>query len=131
MLVQKAILLTQYLCTGNEDFDENELILNKLICGVDVNHFVDVSRRLEDFEKEFCESLLKGVVQNWDKIGNTSTEGLRESFLRREGLIRKTNKDYTLIVKKKPFDMLLDTLPWNITMVQNVFMKYRLLVEWN
>ena len=129
--VQKAILLTQYLCTGNEDFDENELILNKLICGVDVNHFVDVSRRLEDFEKEFCESLLKGVVQNWEKIGNTSTEGLRESFLRREGLIRKTNKDYTLIVKKKPFDMLLDTLPWNITMVQNVFMKYRLLVEWN
>ena len=47
----------------------------------------------EDFEKEFCESLLKGVVQNWEKIGNTSTEGLRESFLRREGLIRKTNKD--------------------------------------
>ena len=85
----------------------------------------------KDFEKEFCESLLKGVVQNWEKIGNTSTEGLRESFLRREGLIRKTNKDYTLIVKKKPFDMLLDTLPWNITMVQNVFMKYRLLVEWN
>ena len=129
--LQKAIILTQYLCTGRDEIKENDLILNKLICGAPLNQYVNLEIRLEAFEKEICESLLNGVIKNWEKIGNTSVEGLRETFLMREGVLRKTEENYSLFVKKMPFDVLLSTIPWNISMVQNAFMKYRIIVDWN
>ena len=129
--LQKAIILTQYLCTGKDEIEENDLILNKLICGAPLNQYVNLETRLEAFEKEICESLLNGVIKNWEKIGNTSIDGLRETFLMREGVLRKTEENYSLFVKKMPFDVLLSTIPWNISMVQNAFMKYRIIVDWN
>ena len=75
--------------------------------------------------------MLNGVIKNWEKIGNTSIDGLRETFLMREGVLRKTEENYSLFVKKMPFDVLLSTIPWNISMVQNAFMKYRIIVDWN
>ena len=129
--LQKAIILTQYLCTGKDEIEENDLILNKLICGAPLNQYVNLEIRLEGFEKEICESLLNGVIKNWEKIGNTSIEGLRETFIMREGVLRKTEENYSLFVKKMPFDVLLSTIPWNISMVQNAFMKYRIIVDWN
>ena len=129
--LQKAIILTQYLCTGRDEIKENDLILNKLICGAPLNQYVNLEIRLEAIEKEICESLLNGVIKNWEKIGNTSVEGLRETFLMREGVLRKTEENYSLFVKKMPFDVLLSTIPWNISMVQNAFMKYRIIVDWN
>ena len=46
-------------------------------------------------------------------------------------VLRKTEENYSLFVKKMPFDVLLSTIPWNISMVQNAFMKYRIIVDWN
>ena len=127
---QKAILLSDYLVTGNLDFKESDLILNKLICGAPLNMFVDVNMPLDQFELDLCESLLKGVLQNWDKLNNSSIKALRDTFLIRDGVLRKSNANYDLIIKKKPFDVLLNTLPWNISMIQTSFMKNRILVEW-
>ena len=92
--------------------------------------FVDVNLPLDQFELDLCESLLKGVLQNWDKLNNSSIRALRDTFLIREGVLRKSNTNYDLIIKKKPFDVLLNTLPWNISMIQTSFMKNRILVEW-
>ena len=127
---QKAILLTEYLVTGNINFDETNLILNKLICGASLNMFVDVTIPLEKFDIDLCDSMLKGVIQNWEKLNNSSVEALRETFLIREGILKKVNSDYNLSVDNKPFDVLLSTLPWNIAMIQTSFMKNRILVEW-
>ena len=127
---QKAILLSAYLVTGDLDIKESDLILNKLICGAPLNMFVDVNLPLDQFELDLCESLLKGVLQNWDKLNNSSIRALRDTFLIREGVLRKSNTNYDLIIKKKPLDVLLNTLPWNISMIQTSFMKNRILVEW-
>ena len=74
--------------------------------------------------------MLIAVTKNWEKLGNTSPTGLRESFLKRDGIVKKNENNYTLIVEAKPFDMLLKTIPWNIMMIQTSFMDIRLLVEW-
>ena len=78
-----------------------------------------------------CDSLLNSVLQNWPQMSNTQVQTFRESFLKREGVINKTeNDDYELNVKKESFDVILETIPWNINRIQTIFMKNKITVEW-
>ena len=52
--VQKAIIATQYLVDDSQEFDESELILNKILCGVDIDFYVDTSIKLVDVEIAVC-----------------------------------------------------------------------------
>ena len=128
--LQKAVLMLHYIVFGDEKFEESNLILNKILCGVSPDFFVDTSLRLNEMEKSIGDQLLNAVTKNWEKLNNTSVKGLRESFLQRAGVIKKTENNYTLTVETKPFDLLLKTIPWNIMMIQTSFMDSRLLVEW-
>ena len=128
--LQKAILLTQYVIFEGDETEETNLVLNKLLCGVPPDFFVDTEIELSDTEKSVAKTLLNAVTGNWEQLSNTSISTLKETFLKREGIIQKVDDNYKLIVEKKPFDMLLRTIPWNITMIQNSFMSFRLFVEW-
>lgn len=128
--LQKAVLMLHYIVFGDEKFEESNLILNKILCGASPDFFVDTSLRLNEMEKSIGDQLLNAVTKNWEKLNNTSVKGLRESFLKRAGVIKKTENNYTLTVETKPFDLLLKTIPWNIMMIQTSFMDSRLLVEW-
>jgi hypothetical protein len=128
--LQKAVLMLHYIVFGDEKFEESNLVLNKILCGASPDFFVDTTLRLNEMDKSIGEQLLIAVTKNWEKLDNTSVRGLRESFLKRDGIIKKNENNYTLIVEAKPFDLLLKTIPWNIMMIQTSFMDIRLLVEW-
>ena len=128
--LQKAILIMHYIVFGDDNLDEPNLILNKILCGASPDYFVDTSIELSDLDKSMGDSLLIAVTKNWDKLNNTSKQGLRDSFLKRNGVIKKKEANYILFVEVKPFDLLLKTIPWNISMIQTSFMDIRLLVEW-
>ena len=128
--VQKGILIMQFLVTGSLEINENELVLNKILCGVAQRTPVDVNIEIEEVELELCESLLKGVLQNWEKLNNSSVATLRETFLMREGILTPNELDYNLDIVKETFDMLLETIPWNISMIQTTFMENRINVDW-
>ena len=128
--VQKGILIMQFLVTGSLEINENELVLNKILCGVAQRTPVDVKIEIEEVELELCESLLKGVLQNWEKLNNSSVATLRETFLMREGILTPNELDYNLDIVKETFDMLLETIPWNISMIQTTFMENRINVDW-
>ncbi|MBF12641.1 MAG: hypothetical protein CMC63_10780, partial [Flavobacteriaceae bacterium] len=129
--LQKSILMMQYLVTGSTKFKENELVLNKILCGVPQNSYVDVELEIDKVQLELCESLLAGVLQNWEKLSSSTIETLRKTFLIREGILSQNEElDYNLNVIKGPFDMLIETIPWNISIIQTTFMKNRILVDW-
>ena len=128
--LQKAILTTHYVVYEDEKIDESDLVLNKILCGASPDFFVDVSIKLSDMDKSIGRSLLVAVTKNWDKLSSTSIQSLRDSFLKRDGIVKKKDKDYSLKVETKPYDLLLKTIPWNIKMIQTTFMDNRLLVEW-
>jgi hypothetical protein len=128
--LQKAILLTQYVIFEGDETEETNLVLNKLLCGVSPDFFVDIEIELNDAEKSIAKTLLNAVTGNWEQLSKTSIPTFKETFLKREGIIQKVDDNYKLIVEKKPFDMLLRTIPWNISMIQNSFMSFRLFVEW-
>jgi hypothetical protein len=56
--------------------------------------------------------------------------GLRENFLKRDGLIRKKENDWHLHVERKTMDVLLDRIPWGYSMVQLPWSTYFISVEW-
>ena len=128
--LQKAILVTQYVIFEGNENEESNLVLNKILCGVAPDFFVDSKIELNEMEKSIAKSVLKAVTGNWEQLNKTSILALKETFLKREGIIQKVDDNYKLIVEKKPFDMLLRTIPWNISMIQNSFMSFRLIVEW-
>ena len=127
----RAIQLTQYLVTGQKEMEEWNLSLNKILCGAELNFPVEPTFDISLEEEELSEKMLKGALQNWPKLKNSKPDTFRETFLRREGRLYKRDNRWELFVEKKSYDMLLDSLPWNISMIKLNWMPDRLVVVWN
>ncbi|MGZ8250583.1 contractile injection system tape measure protein, partial [Methylomagnum sp.] len=126
----RAAYLLQYLATGAMDAPEPVLLLNKILCGAKTAGPLEPQLPPTEPERQLSEQLLYGVTQNWSKLRNTSIAGLRESFLQREGRLRRSDESWTLTVGGKAYDMLLDSLPWNISTLRLGWMDQPLFVKW-
>jgi hypothetical protein len=80
-------------------------------------------------DKEEVAALLQTVISYWSVLKNTSIDGFRSSFLVRPGLLRE-EEGWRLSVERKPFDMLLDHLPWSLSIIRLPWMKRVLYTEW-
>ncbi len=125
-----AIHLLYYLATKKEHPTDYQLIMEKFMIGTPMYQPVSRHIRLTNKMKKESETLLKACISHWKALKNTSTDGLREGFIQREGkLILDT--DNRLIIEKKSMDILLDQLPWNYSIIQLPWLKDLFYVEWN
>ena len=115
----KAVLVMQYLCTGSEEFWDSDLFFNKLYCVFNPDSVINTSIALTDNDKTQCDEMLAAVIGHWKKLGNTSIEGLRETFLRRKGKVVLSENELTLNVENSGVDILLEYLPWSIRIVKS------------
>ncbi len=128
----QAPLILEYLATERFLVFENELVLNKILCNIPLEKPISIELSLEQNQIEMCESLLNAVIHNWGKLGDTSIQALRETFINRNGkLTKKENGDWSLIVESKPFDILLSSLPWAINVVKLPWMEQKIMVTWH
>jgi hypothetical protein len=81
-------------------------------------------------EEELVNKLINGTIFNWEKMRGTRLETFRETFFMREGMLYEKDNRWELIVERKAYDLLLDTLTWNISMINLSMMKKRLNVQW-
>ncbi|MBB6369159.1 contractile injection system tape measure protein [Chryseobacterium shigense] len=129
--VQKAVLLTQYLVTGKDEIQENELLLNKILCGYDTGKVINTQLEITDEEKELCKDLLEAVLEHWSVMGKSSVAALQETFLQRNARLEEIRENsFELWVEEKGFDILLDQLPWGIGMIKTPWMGEFLLCNW-
>ena len=126
----KAVYLLQYLVDKSESAEEHELVLNKIMCGMKLQEPIQKDIVLTEADKETCESLLQGVIQNWSILKNTSNDGLRSSFLQREGRLLQEEAGWRLKVEERGFDILIDKIPWTISMFKLPWMDKSMSVEW-
>lgn len=128
----RAIHLVQYLATGKLEAPEHELLLNKLLCGARPEEPLHPVTAVTEAEEDLSRQLLNSVIRTWEKIRNTSINGLRQSFLLREGqLLRRDSDDsWMLTVSTRSYDMLLDSLPWRLSLVRQPWMQTTLHVKW-
>lgn len=126
----EAVLLLQQLATGLPSGQESLLVLNKVLCGLPPSLPVPRRcRRTRLWDAEVA-ALLAAVIKQWSALKNTSIDGLRSSFLQREGILREQGQGWTLQVERKAHDILLEQLPWGLGMIQLSWMRQPLQIEW-
>ena len=126
----RAVHVMQYMADGIAGAPEYMMVLNKLMCGVATAQPVVSHVVITQDDKVLIDGLLNAVIANWKGIGNTSIEGLRESFLMREGRLQFKNDQWHLLVESRSYDMLLDSLPWSYAMIKFSWMPHVINVEW-
>lgn len=129
--LDRAVCFLQFLVTESANMMEYELVLPKIICGVPIEQIIDTGRFHPDkaLRKE-ADDVLTSVIEHWNILQNTSVNGLRESFLKRNGKLTFDGKDWLLQVEQQPYDMLLQHLPWNISIIKLPWMGQLLKTEW-
>ncbi len=127
---QRAVHLLQYVATEKEKTEENVLPLNKILCGMPYDEPIERNIELTEAEKEACTRLIASAIKNWSALKNTSVAGYRETFIQREGKLTYTNEGWKLFVTPKTYDILLNYLPYGISLVRQAWMNDNLWVEW-
>lgn len=126
----RAVYLLQYLVFNEINFPEYQLVLNKLLTGIPTGHHLEPVEKLSDQEIELAISLLNGLINNWDKVKNSTPEGIQETFLQREGILTFKTDHVLLKVEKKGVDVLMQSIPWNISTIKLSWMQFPVHVEW-
>ena len=127
----KALLLTDYLVFGGQGTaSENQMMLNKILCGVDPKASSNPMLVLTEEEKREADDLLSSAIKHWVVLKNTSHEGYRHSFLMRAGVLKLKDESWHLQVERKSYDMLLESLPYPINVINLPWMNQKLFVEW-
>ena len=76
-------------------------------------------------------TLLEAAIRHWAALRGTGPDGLRSTFLMRPGMLTADDDGgWLLRVESQAFDILLDQLPWGISMIQLPWMQRLLRVEW-
>lgn len=126
----RAVHLLQYMVTGQSETPEYELVLNKILCGISTSLPISDGIVVTEQEKTVIEQMLQSMIQHWRALGSTSISGLRETFLQRQGWLVLDDEYWRLKVQERTFDMLLDRLPWSISMIKHAWMDKPLRVSW-
>jgi hypothetical protein len=126
----RAVHLLQYLVDASTNCPEYRLFLNKLLCGVEPEAAVPREIEPAEGEQQILTGLLRGMIDNWKALGNTSVAGLREAFLQRQGRLQLLNDAWHLRVETRAYDMLLDRLPWSYSLIKSPWMDRVIHVEW-
>lgn len=127
---QRAVHLLHYLSHGTIEAPAHAPVLNKILCGMDAAAPVEFGDALTDQEQDVSGQVLQAVLQHWSALRGTSIQGLRSAFLQRAGYLVQEENQWCLRVERGNFDMLLDRLPWSISMIRLPGMERALGVNW-
>jgi Contractile injection system tape measure protein len=120
----------QFLATGATETEEQHLLLNKIILGLDINHPIETKINMSNADKEIAESLLNASIHHWNAISQSSLVGFRGNWLIREGLLIETEQHWELTVQKRAYDLLLSKAPFSYSVIKFRWMKKPLYVTW-
>lgn len=126
----RGALLLQALLDDSFSYEESDLVLNKIICGIDPTEPIEVSFSPSESEKEEIKNLLDAMVSQWSALKSTSGESMAKGFFPREGSLKRTGRGYQLTVPRLSIDILLNRLPWAISIIKLPWMNETLFTEW-
>ena len=126
----RAVHLLKFLSTGEQKIPEYSLTLEKIFCGLAIKEPIALEVSLQENEIKEAELLLGSVIEHWKVLQNTSMKGMRETFLKREGLITRKEEGWLLQVERKTPDVLLESIPWGYSTIHLPWNSYLIFVEW-
>ena len=127
----EAVHYLQYLVTGQSETEEQHLILNKVLCGLELDSVVASGIDINEEKADLAEGLLAAMINYWEAIGASSVDGFRGNWLVREGSLNEHDDKWELFVEKKSYDLLLDRAPFSYALSRLPWMKKPLYVSWS
>ena len=127
---QTAVLLLQYMATGQSEFREHQLILNKILCGWPLQQPLRNELDLQPDQEAAMNDLLQSMITHWSALKSTSIDGLRTAFINREGMLKPQHNGWLLQIERKGYDVLIDKLPWGIGLIKLPWMNKPVHTEW-
>jgi hypothetical protein len=129
--IDKAVCICGWLSSGNPKLHESELVLPKILCGLEPDMLVETGNfSVDEAMIKEANNLITSVIEYWSVLKNTSVDGIRSSFFLRNGKLEKKGRDWILRVEQQSYDMLLQQLPWNISMIKLPWMNRMIFSEW-
>lgn len=127
----KAVALLLYAAHKEEGFREWHSLLPKILCGVPPHTLIPTGTEvLEEAERAGADELLRSIIGHWTVLKKTSPDGLRQSFLQRDGRLTEKEAAWRLLVQPAAHDVLLQHLPWTIGIIRLPWMETPLFVDW-
>lgn len=109
----------------------NDQFLNKILCGLSLDTTIDDSFVLSESQKEIVKGMFEFFMSSSNVFGKTNINGLRESFIWRNGMLTEEENNWRLTVEKKAWDVLLDKVPYSLAIINFPWMQKSLMVEWH
>lgn len=127
---QRALYVIHYMATGHVGAEEYELPVAKVLCAWALDKPVAKNIELSPDELSETDAMIGVAIEQWAVVKNTSVNGLREGFLQRSGKLFTEKDKVYLRIETQAIDVLLDQLPWVLSMIKLPWMKELLRVEW-
>ena len=127
---EDAVILLQSMIPEQAGWEEPDLLLNKLLCGIEPSTSLDVSKDLDQKFIQEIDLLLESMATQWTALKSKSGKMVSEGFFAREGILKKVQGGYHLQIQRLAFDILLDRLPWSIGIIKLPWMEEIISVEW-
>jgi hypothetical protein len=125
----RAVHLLQLL-VSDATYDEHELVLNKILCNLEIDEIIPMEIQFTDEEKALSLELIGVVIQRWEKMSNSSIGHFRAAFLMRDGRLKLKTDGWYLNVEKRGYDIILSTIPWAFGVIKFKWMHKFLYTEW-
>lgn len=126
----KAVHFLHFLATSKTKASEYQQALQKILCGLETTDPVPKNIKLTAADKKACTGFLDDIAEQWTTLQGTSGEAFRETFMKRNGILEQREGALLLRIERGPIDMLLETLPWTISIIRLPWMQQLLHVEW-
>ncbi|WP_370174018.1 contractile injection system tape measure protein [Leeuwenhoekiella palythoae] len=125
-----VVQLLHFIATGEENVSEQQLGAAKQLCGVPSSYPIKKESVLQEKHKKEALNLIQTVLNYWSALKNTTASGLRGQFLARSGKWVTTDEKIELFIERQTADILLDQLPWGLSMVKLPWLKNMIYVTW-
>lgn len=120
-----------YLCQGQNNLPEYQLALIKVFLGMCPQDLLLLdATSLPKALQEELDLLTNSLISHWEKIGNTSIAGLRNTFIARTGLLLQQEQAWVLKIDRAGFDIMLDFLPFSISTIKLPWITFPIQLTW-
>lgn len=125
-----AVHVLHYIATGKQQDWDHNLLFEKFLCNLPLNESIAREREIPAEMLEEADILLDAVLRNWTALSNSSADLLRAEFLQRAGKLFMDEISVRLAVERKTHDILLDRLPWSISMTKLPWQQQLIYTTW-
>ena len=124
--------LAHLLYLGNTLPDEdNRSPVAALLVGLSPDTPMPELPTLTESQLAACDLLLGAVIKQWRALKAMATGGLQQLFIQRTGYLDQTANGWRLTTEHQPQDILMQALPWPVSVVHLPWMEHLLAVEWH